>query len=124
MPNRAKKNILRRKAESLISQKQEVFLPQKNSPEDMEKLIHELQVHQVELEMQNDEVRKAQEEVEESRSRYMDLYDFAPVGYFTLDNKGVILEANLTGAELLGIERGLLLMCGGLEVKHGEETGG
>ncbi len=109
MANRAKEDILRRKAESRISRKQEVSLPQKNSPEDMEKLIHELQVHQIELEMQNDELRKAQEEVEESRSKYIDLYDFAPVGYFTLDNKGMILEANLTGAGLLGIERGLLL---------------
>ena len=97
---------LRKKAEKILSEKKQV--PQKISSGDVEKLIHELQVHQIELEMQNDELRKAQAEIEESRSRYVDLYDFAPVGYFTLDNKGVIGEANLTGASLLGAERKLL----------------
>ena len=79
------------------------------SAEDIEKLVHELQVHQIELEMQNDELRRAQEEIERSRSKYSDLYDFAPVGYFTFDQKGQILEVNLTGARLLGVERPLLI---------------
>ncbi len=109
MADRAKENILRRKAESLISQKQEVSPPPKKSPEDTEKLIQELRVHQVELEMQKDELIKAQGVIEKSRSRYVDLYDFAPVGYLTLNEKEVILEANLTGAALLGVERKLLL---------------
>ncbi len=108
MADRTKENILRRMAESLISQKKE-SLPPKKASGDMEKLIHELMVHQVELEMQNDELRKAQEEIEASRSRYVDIYDFAPVGYFALDEKSVILEANLTGAKLLGTERKRLL---------------
>ncbi len=107
MAERAKKDPLRGKAEKALSEKTK--LPQRISSDDREKLIHELQVHQVELEMQNDELRKAQEELEASRSKYLNLYDFAPVGYFTLDKMGGILEANLTGAALLGIERGLLL---------------
>ncbi len=55
--------------------------------------------------MQNQELRKAQELIEASRSRYADLYDFAPVGYFTIDESEIIREVNLTGAVLLGIER-------------------
>lgn len=72
-------------------------------------IIHELQVYQIELEMQNEELRKAQIELEESHKKYADLYDFAPVSYFTLDKNSLILEANLTGAALLGIERSRLI---------------
>jgi PAS domain-containing protein len=71
------------------------------SGEDLKGLIHELQVHQIELETQNDELRKARETMEESRARYANLYDFAPMGYFSLDGDGRIQEANLTGARLL-----------------------
>jgi PAS domain S-box-containing protein len=72
-------------------------------------LLHELKVHQVELEMQNEELRRAQVELAAARDRYMDLYDFAPVGYFTLDERGVILEANLTASVMVEQERKTLL---------------
>jgi len=72
-------------------------------------LLHELQVHQIELEMQNDELRRDQLEIEAAHERYLDLYDFAPVGYLTLDDKGLIASANLTAAALLGKERRALV---------------
>jgi PAS domain S-box-containing protein len=73
-----------------------------------QRLVHELEVHQIELEMQNEELRRAREELTLSRKKYTDLYDFAPSGYFTFDANGVIREVNLTGAQLLGMERRLL----------------
>ena len=78
-------------------------------PDDVLHLVHELQVHQIELEMQNEELRRAQETITETGNRYADLYDFAPVGYVTLDPQGLINEVNLTGAKLLGAPRDLLL---------------
>jgi formate hydrogenlyase transcriptional activator len=74
-----------------------------------QRLVHELQVHQIELEMQNDELRQAREEVEAGLERYTELYDFAPVGYLTLGRNGAIRQVNLTGVRLLGMERAQLV---------------
>ncbi|PIU52998.1 MAG: hypothetical protein COS90_08560 [Deltaproteobacteria bacterium CG07_land_8_20_14_0_80_60_11] len=78
-------------------------------PTEIQKLMHELQIHQGELDMQNEELRRAQGEAEAAGAKYADLFNFAPIGYFIFDRQGVILEANLTGARLLGVERGSLL---------------
>ena len=78
--------------------------------EDVQEIVYELQVHQIELEMQNEELRRTQSELQESQNKYLGLYNSAPTGYFTLDGNGVILEVNTTGAELLGIEKPKLLM--------------
>lgn len=75
---------------------------------DAQRLIQELQIHQIELEMQQEELLRAQEELEASRLCYFDLYDLAPVGYFTISEQGIIIEANLTAATLLGVARGEL----------------
>ena len=68
-------------------------------------LQHELSIYQSELEMQNEELRRAQVALEESHERYVDFYEFAPIGYLTLTREGMIAEVNLTGASLLGMER-------------------
>ncbi|OGT15915.1 MAG: hypothetical protein A3J49_01930 [Gallionellales bacterium RIFCSPHIGHO2_02_FULL_57_16] len=74
-----------------------------------EALLHEFQAQQIELEMQNEELRRTQAALEETRDRYVDLYEFAPLGYLTLSRGGTITEVNLTGARLLGVERKQLL---------------
>ena len=76
---------------------------------DVKKLIHELEVHQIELGMQNEELRRSQEKLGESRDKFQELYDLAPVGYFTLDKKARIRQVNLTGADLVGLQRSKLI---------------
>ena len=76
---------------------------------DPQRLLHELQVHQVELELQNEELRKVRDQLEAGLEKYSDLYDFAPVGYFTIDADGSIQQVNLTGASLTGLERSRLV---------------
>ena len=86
--------------------------PENISPlarEEVQRMLHELRVHQIELEMQNEELRRTQVELADSKASYVDLYDFAPVGYFTVSERGVILKANLTAAGLLGIPRSALV---------------
>lgn len=70
-----------------------------------DRLAHELHVHQIELESQNEELRRMQSDLAAARDRYLDLFDFAPVGYLTLNKDGVVLECNLTSAEMLGALR-------------------
>ncbi len=102
---------LRQQAEATIQKKSELSLEELRalSPEVMQLTLHELDVHQIELEMQNEELRRTQLELDDSRARYLDLYDFAPVGYVTVSEKGLVLEANLTLATLLGMTRGELV---------------
>jgi PAS domain S-box-containing protein len=69
------------------------------------RIVHRLAVHQIELDLQQQELRAARERLAESLARYVDLYDFAPAGYLTLDRKGTVVQSNLCGAELLGVER-------------------
>lgn len=75
------------------------------SLDDAKRLLHELRVHQIELEMQNEELRLTQIELDASRARYFDLYDLAPVGYCAINERGSVLEANLTATTLLGVTR-------------------
>ena len=95
---------LRRLAEDRLRARQG-GAPGVDAAPDRERLIHELQVHQVELEIQNEELRRARDELEVTVARWTELYDFAPVGYVTLDDKSTILEINLVGAAMLGKER-------------------
>jgi PAS domain S-box-containing protein len=98
---------LRRHAEKLLlKSKRDVAALQ---GKDVQQLVQELQVHQIELEMQNDELRRAQVELETARDRYVELYDFSPAGHLTLDTHGHILEANLRAGTLLGINRNALI---------------
>jgi len=101
---------LRKQAEKIVADKAAVSagITESLSPDLMSQTLHELQVHQVELEMQNEELRRAQLELDSARERYFDLYDMAPVGYCTVSQNGLILEANLTIATLLGVNRGAL----------------
>ncbi len=102
-----KSDTLRKQAERALEG--QIVDVQELSIEDIQSIIHELQVHMMELEMQGEELRRTQAELEASRNRYSNLYDFAPIGYFTFDETGLIIEVNLTGANKLGIERSFLI---------------
>ncbi|MFO7577764.1 MAG: sensor domain-containing diguanylate cyclase [Pelovirga sp.] len=99
---------LRRRAERYL-QTQATKKYSSRTDAEKQRLLHELQVHQIELEMQNNELRRTRDELERSLARYTDLYDFAPVGYFTLTRNGTIEAANRSGVNLLDSERSRLL---------------
>lgn len=98
---------LRRQAEEQL--KNRVGSDPAFSETDHLRMLHELQVHQIELELQNEELTQAYLEVQALRDKYWDLYDYAPVGYFTLSSMGDILEMNLCAATMLGKERGAVI---------------
>ncbi|MFA7419328.1 MAG: PAS domain-containing protein [Melioribacteraceae bacterium] len=77
--------------------------------EDMKRLVQLLQIHQIELEHQNQELRITQQELEVSRNRYVNLFDFSPIPYFTLNQNGVIKEVNFSASKMFGIDRGKLI---------------
>ncbi len=99
---------LRRQAEARLRE-QHLEAGPAQTEADTQRLVHELQVHQIELEMQNETLQQARDEVELGLEMYSDLYDFAPVGYVTLEREGIIREVNLAGATLLGLARSRLL---------------
>ncbi|HOW62442.1 MAG TPA: PAS domain-containing protein, partial [Candidatus Contendobacter sp.] len=99
---------LREQAEARLRE-QRVAVSRRQSDADNYRLLHELEVHQVELEMQNHALLDLREQLERSLEKYTDLYDFAPVGYLTVTDDGTIREANLAAAALLGLERARLI---------------
>ena len=105
---RRKKSDLRRRAESRLQETGERSIA--GAPlADVQKLVHELQVHQTELEIQNDELIAARAELQAAHDRYRELYDYAPVGYVTIDPRGVVTDANLAAARMLGLARSSMI---------------
>lgn len=100
---------LRHQAEVKLKKNKQGKLTGSGKMAEMQRLLHELEVHQIELEMQNEELMQSRAEVESILRQYTDLYDFAKVGYFTLDRDGKIRQSNLTGTHLLGVERSRLM---------------
>ncbi|RPH29209.1 MAG: hypothetical protein EHM93_17575 [Bacteroidales bacterium] len=100
--------MLRDKAEKLLKLKQSK-VDKAPIDADIKKLVHELQVHQIELEMQNEELQHAYETAETALKKYTMLYDLSPMGYFTLDSEGIIYDLNFTGADMLGDKRFTLI---------------
>ncbi|MCJ7515644.1 MAG: ATP-binding protein [Dehalococcoidia bacterium] len=105
--DKARAEELRKRAEEILAEKPEAF--RALAPADIQKLIHELNVYQIELELQNEELRRTQLELQEARDKYLNLYDFAPTGYFILDHNSLIVDVNLAGSELLGSEKHRLI---------------
>ena len=96
-----RRKSLRTEAEGMVVS----LSPETIAAQPADVLMHELLVHKVELEIQNEELRRAHTAMEEARDRYADLYEFAPVSYITVNREGMISETNLTGSALLGVER-------------------
>jgi len=102
-PARSKPSTLRQRAEATLAERRQNLADMPIA--DLHRLVYELQLHQIELDRQNEELRQAQVELKAAYDRYADLYDFAPVGYLRLNADGVILETNLTAVQLLGVSR-------------------
>ncbi|MEI7671953.1 MAG: PAS domain-containing protein [Deltaproteobacteria bacterium] len=104
-------STLRQRAEKAFREKAADPLGNMAAPthEEVEYALHELRVHQIELKIQNEELRQAQKQLDISQARYFDLYDLAPVGYFTLSEAGLILEINLTACSQMDKARATLL---------------
>jgi PAS domain S-box-containing protein len=100
-----RRTSLRKTAESMVVN----LSPSEATAQPTEVLMHELLVHKVELEIQNEELRKSHIEMEESRDRYVDHYEFSPINYMTISRVGLITEINLTGCSQFGIERRQLI---------------
>ena len=96
--------LLRKEAERKLQEKKKSLSETEQKP-DIQKLLHELQVHQIELEMQNEELRQAYHATEIALKKYTMLYEFAPMGFFSLDSECSICELNFTAAEMLGEKR-------------------
>ncbi len=111
MPNKASArfDLLRQQAEELLRNQPEFA---SDAPSNMLDLIHELNIHQAELEIQNEELKQAQAELSETQREYEDLYEFAPCAYLTLNHKGIITKMNLTGVRLLGNPKNLVMHSG------------
>src|SRR5689334_21595300 len=101
-PQSAKRSLRRRAEDELAARRATV---QRDTATDPQRLIHELEVHQIELELQNQELRATRHELEVGLARYTELFDFAPVGYVVVESDGTIRELNISAAQLLGAER-------------------
>ena len=117
MKKDSKDNKLRDKAEEILSKniKSEIY-----SSDDFPELVHELQTNQIELEMQNKQLRSSQVELEESKLKYFSLYEFAPVGYFSLNKQEIIKDVNVAGTVLLGIEKSKLINTAFIQYMNSE----
>ena len=100
-------NTLRKRAEELVNKNPSTV--KKIPSRDIQHLIEDLRIYQVELDIQNEELQRAQTELEAARNRYSDLYEFAPVGYMTVSEQGLILEANVTSSAMLGAEKNVMI---------------
>jgi PAS domain-containing protein len=99
---------LRQRAEEIFRVRNS-SIPDVRSPDEAKQILYNLRVHQIQLEMQNEELRRIQDDLDASHARYFDLYDLAPVGYLTLSNKKMIREVNLAAATMFGVARSLLV---------------
>jgi PAS domain S-box-containing protein len=109
VPSTSSEQELRRLAEERLKARESIPQSAIRNPQSEARLVHELQVHQIELEMQNEELQQARAQAETLLAQYTDLYDFAPAGYLTLDREGAIRQVNLNSARLLGTERSRLV---------------